>query len=438
MKKIFSLIIAVLLAYGLLGCAGSNKTLDNGSNSSSGTLPTQRQMEAQIRSLDIYTEPVDFYSVFTIPEILVKKDNTRFSPLYSGEGRGGNLYLENPGGYYDLNIYHYKFKGSDYNINTVSEDLQRVLKMNFSGDDKDFYNYSNTIIYAKLANIAALNRPLDSGGNLIVNVSNISIDTVVCDNFTCLGSRYYPQSISLGNSRDDIPIEIAVIMPVGDYITTGSDQVQEVYDFRARTTIKDANRAWDVIKTILNSFIGTPLKGGTGQIGGFILKDGVLTKYTGNAGEVVIPNDVKIIGEQAFFECKSLISVTIPDTVTAIEKNTFIACDNLTNIVIGRNVTVIGANAFTYCRSLTSVIIPDGITRIDYQTFGGCNSLKSVIIPNSVTVIDGKAFEGCKSLTDIEIPDSVITIHDNAFRDCSSLSDETKERILQINSNAEF
>ncbi|MEF2940315.1 MAG: leucine-rich repeat domain-containing protein, partial [Oscillospiraceae bacterium] len=75
--------------------------------------------------------------------------------------------------------------------------------------------------------------------------------------------------------------------------------------------------------------------------------------------------------------------------------------------VIAEGVTSIGGCAFYNCRSLTSVTIPDSVTSIGGSAFNGCSSLTSVTIPDSVTSIGGSAFDGCTSLTSVTIPDSV-------------------------------
>jgi hypothetical protein len=50
----------------------------------------------------------------------------------------------------------------------------------------------------------------------------------------------------------------------------------------------------------------------------FVIEDGTLISYTGLGGDVVIPSGVTSIGNYAFRDCTSLISVVIPAGVTRI------------------------------------------------------------------------------------------------------------------------
>ena len=59
------------------------------------------------------------------------------------------------------------------------------------------------------------------------------------------------------------------------------------------------------------------------------------------------------------------------------------------------SVTSIGENAFYYCRGLTSVTIPNSVTSIGEYAFSFCYGLTSITIPNSVTSIKSYTFEGC-------------------------------------------
>ena len=84
----------------------------------------------------------------------------------------------------------------------------------------------------------------------------------------------------------------------------------------------------------------------------FKIKNGVLVKYTGKDANVEIPNSVTIIGEKAFTECKTLVSVTIPNSVKSIENNAFSFCTSLKEITLPNSVTSIGDWAFFYCTGL--------------------------------------------------------------------------------------
>ncbi|MGN1096464.1 MAG: leucine-rich repeat domain-containing protein [Christensenellales bacterium] len=76
-----------------------------------------------------------------------------------------------------------------------------------------------------------------------------------------------------------------------------------------------------------------------GVYDGMTVSDGYLTSYSGTATELVIPNGVKSIGDNAFNGCSSLTSVTLPNSVTSIDSYAFSDCNNLTSITIPSGVT---------------------------------------------------------------------------------------------------
>ena len=134
-----------------------------------------------------------------------------------------------------------------------------------------------------------------------------------------------------------------------------------------------------------------------------------------------IPNSVTTIGDSAFVGCESLTNINIPNSVPTIGEQTFLGCESLVNINIPNSVTTIGDSAFAFCDSLTSINIPNSVTTIGKFAFSDCDSLVNINIPNSVTTIGEYAFDGCKSLVNINIPNSITTIGEYAFDGCKSL-----------------
>ncbi len=150
-----------------------------------------------------------------------------------------------------------------------------------------------------------------------------------------------------------------------------------------------------------------------------------------------IPDSVTSIGESAFWNCSSLMSITIPDGVTSIEEGVFDGCKSLTSITIPDSVTSIGDNTFRGCTGLTSITIPDGLTSIGERAFKDCTSLTSITIPDSVTSIGDLAFYTCRGLTSITIPDGVTSIGDGVFAYCTSLTSITiPDSVTSIDSRA--
>lgn len=197
---------------------------------------------------------------------------------------------------------------------------------------------------------------------------------------------------------------------------------------------------------------------------------------------VVIKNGVTHIGARAFFDCKSLTSVTIPESVTSIAEDAFYGCFNissvyitdlakwcniefelpssnpvsnaqhlyvnsieikdlvipnsvttindyafnsfggLTSVTISNNVIDIGNSAFRQCDGIVSVILGDGVTNIGECAFFYCHALASVTFGKNISSIGEAAFMGCTELTSIKIPSSVTSIRERAFMECTGLT----------------
>ncbi len=144
---------------------------------------------------------------------------------------------------------------------------------------------------------------------------------------------------------------------------------------------------------------------------------------------IILPNSVTSIGNNAFRACSSLTSTNIPDGVTSIGDHAFNGCSLLEKVTISSQsaLTSIGDLAFWGCSSLTSINIPDGVTSIGRSAFYECSLLESVTISlqSALTSIDNSTFQECSSLTSIIIPDGVVSIGGQAFLGCSLLANVT-------------
>lgn len=138
------------------------------------------------------------------------------------------------------------------------------------------------------------------------------------------------------------------------------------------------------------------------------------------SGDIEIPNNVKIIGNQAFYNCDKITSITIPDGVIRVGNSAFRNCVNLLSINIPDSVTSIGASAFSDTPWLTNDLKDNPIKVINHILVAVNADLKTVEIPSDVTIIGESSFSG-SNLISITIPDNVKSIESNAFHNCKNL-----------------
>ena len=153
----------------------------------------------------------------------------------------------------------------------------------------------------------------------------------------------------------------------------------------------------------------------------FLIENGVLKRYRGNDGRVVIPGDVKIISSWAFRKCIHITDVTIPDSVTEICDGAFQESLRLECVTISGSVSKIGGSAFAWCRNLKSVTISPGVMVIGNSAFEHCSNLHHVTLPEGLKEIGDLAFSDCTGLWHINFPDSLTKIGAFAFSGCRNL-----------------
>ena len=111
----------------------------------------------------------------------------------------------------------------------------------------------------------------------------------------------------------------------------------------------------------------------------------------------VIEYGVTNISSYAFFECRTMTSISIPESVTEIGRSCFEWC-GIESVIVPNSVTILNAQAFLNCWQLKSISLPKDINILDFYVFGGCRSLEAIIIPDKVTQITSCSFTNCSSL----------------------------------------
>ena len=211
----------------------------------------------------------------------------------------------------------------------------------------------------------------------------------------------------------------------------------------------------------------------------FEIVAGKLVKYHGLATEIVLPDNVLVIGTGSLAECTYLERIVIPKNLKEIEARSFpsrpkapitICVDSLEqwcsvditdqlvdtcslilsvngqtihNLVMPTTISTIknhtfdgfqsiecanlancneiGYYAFHNCERLTDVHFGSSTSIINTCAFSGCKGLRSVFLPDSVTSIGYYCFAKCHSLKSVFLSNSLTRIPDYAFSNCFSL-----------------
>lgn len=173
----------------------------------------------------------------------------------------------------------------------------------------------------------------------------------------------------------------------------------------------------------------------------------IFGKQAGTVTEVVIPDSVKSLAQEAFFRCAHLEAITVPETIEEVGDNAFAETPWLEEqlkdspLLILNGILIDGTSAegevevpdtvkkilgssFKLNRKITSVKIADTVETIGSSAFYGCEKLESVKLPKALKVIGESAFANT-ALAELTIPADVKEIGAEAFINCKSLPSVT-------------
>ena len=140
------------------------------------------------------------------------------------------------------------------------------------------------------------------------------------------------------------------------------------------------------------------------------------------SGSLIIPEGVKRIGDVAFAGCGNLSgNLSLPSTLVEIWGYAFCGCPFTCELSLPQNLKSIFGGAFYNCSGFYgNLILPEGLSRIEYEVFYNCNHLTGdLIIPQNVKEIKYDAFSGCSGLNGrLTLPEGLKHIEKGAFKSC--------------------
>lgn len=165
----------------------------------------------------------------------------------------------------------------------------------------------------------------------------------------------------------------------------------------------------------------------------YVMLNNVLIKYMGTERLPQIPENTVTIGIGAFADCSEITALTTNENLQLIDDEAFVDCKNLSSVKIGDSVVSLGSSVFKGCTSLCDVTLNSQITAVTTQMFYGCKKLKELTIPNNIKTIGESAFTNCSAFTKLTLPDGVTTLEERCFVGCTSLRDiEIPESVVSI------
>lgn len=144
---------------------------------------------------------------------------------------------------------------------------------------------------------------------------------------------------------------------------------------------------------------------------GFFTKTWSALRCPRGMKKAVIDDIAEEIAEAAFMGCR-VEEVVMPESVKVIRNEAFSCCKYLKKINLSKNLQKItnqlGNNAcFKKCESLKGIEIPAGIKEIPNMMFFGCSELSEVVFHDGLEVIGASAFASCRKLKKVSLPETV-------------------------------
>ena len=139
-------------------------------------------------------------------------------------------------------------------------------------------------------------------------------------------------------------------------------------------------------------------------------------------GSLIIPNKVRIISQNAFYQSGLTGTLTLPDGLEQIGFRAFADTKFKGELQLPNSLLSIGDEAFSNTLFNGTLVLPKELISLGSSAFNGCWRLSGVVeIPENIVAIPSQLFYGCRGLEGVKLHKDVEVIESQAFYNCSGI-----------------
>ena len=251
--------------------------------------------------------------------------------------------------------------------------------------DSAFYGCSNLTSVTIPSSVTNIGSSAFSACNAL---RNVTVSQYVCDQGLSLVFPTIYQSITSATLGDDVTSISDSAFSGCSCLTSltiqGSVTNSGASAFSACNALKDVK----ILQYASNRGLSSDFPSLYQSITSVIIRDGVTDigdcMFAGCSGltSVTIPSSVTNIANGAFEGCSGIREVYVgyaTDEIGWMAKTFPDSYASITNVVLGDEIAVVGDAFFRGCESLNSVTLPAGLSEIVCDAFSGCSNLQTVV-----------------------------------------------------------
>ena len=293
------------------------------------------------------------------------------------------------------------------NANWEFDEETGILRIFGTGAMTDFEEYYDTPWYDSLGKIKKLvvEEGITSvGANSFVGATGLT-EVVLADSVTQIGMLAFDGCRNL--YRLSMPVSARVEECAFSYCTdlieiTLTPGTGAMCDYTESTSEQLPWKQTTLVKVEIEE--------GVTHIGDYAFYD------ASSVLSVQLPKTLKTIGQYAFAE-SWIGELDIPEGVTEIGSYALSGMGFLKNLVLPESLTTLGSYALSDS-GVQAVQFGGGLRQLPEGAFEGCDQLATVKLPEGLTSIGARAFYDCMELWGIALPSGVRAIGEYAFWNC--------------------